>query len=316
MNLVFNELSIHGQFYDIIAFRDAIRHVMTIRKVARQFGSDVQCNRNVVNAQVTRDLTMLGAVQALNINDRRALMQWLTRHGPFWEDFRQHSQDDWLECDGEIVTDTAVGEVAYCLFYGISRGLVSVKPSSWLTSPLSVDWCKDEHVRSVDILNYWDVDELRTSLAAAPASLQSWDDLATMAHSRYPDLTFSSNSFEPLHGHPFGKGAAERLLLLLSVLHDLKNCFDERGNRSPEGHALYQNHFVGDKAWFSDSSDREKNKFEKELLFPNPANPEEFLFCTWHGKVKTPQLRIHFSWPIKAEESLYVVYVGPKITKQ
>ena len=250
MDLIFNELSMHGQFYDIIAFRDAIRHVMTVREIARQFGSDVQCNRNVVNAQVTRDLTMLGVVQALSIDDRRALMQWLTRHGPFWEDFRQHSQDDWLECNGEIVTDTAVGEAAYCLFYGISRGLVSMNPSSWLTSPLSVDWCKDEHVRSVDILNYWNADELRNSLAAAPAPLQSWNDLATTARSRYPNLTFSLNSFEPLRGHPFGRSAAERLLLRLSVLHDLKNHFDERGNRSPEGHAVYQKHFTGKKAWF------------------------------------------------------------------
>ena len=316
MNLIFNELSMHGQFYDINSFRDAIRHVMAIRTVARQFGSDVQCHRNVVNAQVTHNLTMPRAVQALSRDDRRALMQWLTRYGPFWEDFQQHGQDDWLECNGEIVTDTAVGEAAYCLFHGISRGLVSMNPSSWLTSPLSVGWRKDEHVEGVDVLNYWDAAELRTSLAAAPASLQSWDDLATAARSRYPDLTFSSNSFEPLRGHPFGKGAAERLLSLLSVLHDLKNHFDEQGKRSPEGHAVYQKHFTGDKGWFSDSSDSEKIKFKNDLLFPNPANPEEFLFCTWHGKVKSPQLRIHFSWPIRADEPLYVVYVGPKITKQ
>ena len=35
-----------------------------------------------------------------------------------------------------------------------------------------------------------------------------------------------------------------------------------------------------------------------------------------HGKVKTPQIRIHFSWPITASTPLYVVYVGYKITKK
>jgi|GEM_PF-3735307 len=28
-------------------------------------------------------------------------MQWLTRHGPFWEDVCHHTPDDWLEWDGD-----------------------------------------------------------------------------------------------------------------------------------------------------------------------------------------------------------------------
>ena len=133
---------------------------------------------------------------------------------------------------------------------------------------------------------------------------------------RCPNLTFAKDSFDPLNGHPFGKGAAEHLLLRLNVLHVMKNCFNERGERTPEGHALYQQHFTGDKAWFSDSSDTEKVQFESDLTFVHPTKAGERLFCTWHGKVKTPQLRIHFSWPIRASEPLYIVYVGPKITKR
>lgn len=79
---------------------------------------------------------------------------------------------------------------------------------------------------------------------------------------------------------------------------------------------MFQLHFTGDKAWFSDSSSTEKSDFRKELTFRHPMNAGEYLFCTWHGKVKTPQLRIHFSWPIRASDPLYVVYIGPKITKQ
>ena len=40
------------------------------------------------------------------------------------------------------------------------------------------------------------------------------------------------------------------------------------------------------------------------------------LFCPWHGKVKSPQYRIHFSWPTTATTPIYIVYVGPKLTKK
>ena len=140
--------------------------------------------------------------------------------------------------------------------------------------------------------------------------------MKTTARTRYPDLTFSPNSFEPLHGHPFYQGAAERVLLRLSVLNEIRNCFDESGTRTSEGHRLYQKHFTGDKAWFSDSSATEKNDFRNELTFPNPSIRGDSLFCPWHGKVKSPQLRIHFSWPVRDVEPLYIVYVGPKLTKR
>ena len=316
MELIFNDCSIHGQFPSLEVFRDTIGRVMTIRETARRFGRELQCHRNVVNAQVTQDLTMPQAVQALSSDKRRSLMQWLTRRGPFWEDAREHSEDDYVECNGEVVTDTAVGEAAFCLIHRIDRSLVSLDPSDWLISPLSVNWHDDAGVKSVEVLNYWDPGEVEAALESAPVQLESWNDLESVARLRCPDLTFSDDSFALLRGHPFGKGAAERLLVRLNVLHTLKNSFNEHGERTPEGHALYQKHFTGDKAWFSDSSDIEKARFESELTFSHPTNPAQRLFCTWHGKVKTPQLRIHFSWPIRANEPLYVVYVGPKITKR
>ena len=314
--MLLNDCSIHGQFSDIRSFQDAVERVMTIRKTARQFGRDLQCHRNVANAQVTHELTMPQVVNRLSRDTRSALMQWITRHGPFWEDVRQHTGDDWLEYNGKFVTETAVGEAAYCLLYGIDRGLVSMNPSSWLTSPLLIDWRDNGQAKSVDVLNYWDAIELKAVLAARPVPLESWRDLEVVARSRYPDLTFSSHSFEPLSGHPFGKGAAERLLSRLTILQDIKNCFDVHGRRTPEGHEIYRKHFTGDKAWFSDSSGTEKADFRMNLTFPHPTKPGEFLFCTWHAKVKTPQLRIHFSWPIRASEPFFIVYVGPKITKR
>lgn len=77
-----------------------------------------------MQASVTPMMTMPQAVQALKVDERRALLQWLTQHGPFWEDARNHGPGDWLEWNSCVVTDTAVGEAGWCCLNGIERGLV------------------------------------------------------------------------------------------------------------------------------------------------------------------------------------------------
>ena len=319
MELIFNELSVHGQFADLATFRAAIGRVMGMRRLMQRCGRELYCHRRVVGSEVMRGMTMPQAVQALDLNSRRALMQWLTRHGPFWEDAREHGGDDYLDCfmyEDRIVTDTAVGEAAFCTLHGLRRGLVSLIPSSWKFSPVPVELHEDDTVRSIAVRNYWDAEELDADLKEAQPPLGTWRDLEAAARSRCRDLTFSVDSFESLRGHPFHEGAADRILLRLIVLQEMRRCFDDSGERTADGHRLYQKHFTGAKAWFSDSSTSEKDDFENELTFPHPSIRGESLFCTWHGKVKWPQLRIHFSWPIRAAEPLYVVYVGPKITKR
>lgn len=319
MELLLNDLSVHGQFADLTTFRSAVDRVMTIRSVVRRYGRELYCHRNLVNSQVTQDATISQAIRGLDQNSRRALMGWLTRHGPFWEDVREHSEDEYMECPGYddcIVTDTAVGEAAYGCIHGRDRGLVSVVPSSWEFSPVHVQWHEGDDVRAAEVRNYWDAGVLETELQDLRPPLQSWLDLADIASTCCPGLAFTPDTFSPLAGHPFHPGVADRLLLRLLVLEELKECFDEHGERTPAGQRLYQKYFTGDKAWFSDSSSTEKRHFRTALTFPDPSRPGESLLCTWHGKVKTPQLRVHFSWPIRATEPVYIVYVGPKLTKR
>ena len=290
---------------------------MTMRQIARRFGREIYCHRKVAYTQVTPVLTMPKAIQALGVNERRALMQWLERQGPFWEDIRTHGPDDYFECNGSVVTDSAVGEAAYCCFQGIERHLISLIPSLWQFSPLLVTWIVDSDAgKVVEVVNHWDPEKLEVTLQAAPVPLASWKQLENVAITRYPDLTFSPDSFKHLLGHPFFQGAAERILVLLETLNSFRNCHDEHEQRNHEGQRLYQDHFTGEKAWFSDSSDSDKRDFLTELTFRHPTAEGEFLFCPWHGKVKTPQIRIHFSWPVRADQPLYIVYVGPKITKR
>jgi len=317
VDLVVNDLSLHGQYAELEAFRDAMRRIMRIRAIARRHMRALYCHRGFVNRQVTPQMAMPGAVKALPREEKRALMSWLTQGGPFWDDEREHDGGDWYECAGEIVTDTGVGEAAHCVLHGIDRGLVSLDPSDFTHDPVSVERVLGEGDRvPVDVRNYWEPAAVEASLSAAPRALASWAALSELAFARFEHLRFAQNAFEPLGAQPFKQGVAERILARLEVLQQLKQCFDANGERTGEGHALYQQHFTGDKAWFSDESDANKADFAAELTFPNPDSPGETLFCSWHGKVKTPQYRIHFSWPVTAASSLYVVYVGPKITKR
>ena len=139
---------------------------------------------------------------------------------------------------------------------------------------------------------------------------------ASICLSRFVAITFSTDTFKSLLGYPFLPGVAQRIIERLEVLEKLKNSVDSSGNRTTEGHRLYQEHFTGDKAWFSDSSDTEKRDFKSELTFKHPGKDGSSLFCTMHGKIKTPQIRIHFTLPSQTDPELYVVYIGPKITKR
>lgn len=317
MDLLVNDLSLHGQFADLDAFRESIRKVMQIRAIAQRYLRAVYCHRSLVNKQVTPLDTVPAAVRALPLEEQRALMIWLSQHGPFWDDDREHAEGDWYECGGEIVTDTALGEAAHCILHGVDRALVSLEPSDFNHDPVSVERVLgDGDRRPIDVQNYWEPKAVEAYLAAAPTPLASWAALRELAVARFEHLRIAEDAFYPLRAQPFKQGVAERILARLEILHRLKQCFDEHGSRTDEGHRLYQRHFTGDKVWFSDESAANKMTFEHTLTFPNPDMPGERIFCSWHAKVKTPQYRIHFSWPVTAASSLYVVYIGPKLTKR
>jgi hypothetical protein len=312
-----NDLSLHGQFHDFRDFGDAVRRMMEIRQEIRRFGSSLYCCRSMAQAHITAQVPMQQAVQGLSNEQRRALMQWLTQHGPHWEDVRLHIADDWIETRGEIVTDTAIGEAAFGRLNGTARDLVSFAPSDWTFTPVEATWRQEDNQSAdVSIPNHWNIASITAWLASNPEIVESWASLEAQMRRVNTRLTLADGVFKSLGGHPFVPSAAERIRVLLHTLDRFKGCFNDQGQRNAEGHALYANHFSVQKGWFSDSSEAEKNEFHAELTFPHPQRPGETLFCPWHGKVKTPQIRIHFSWHVRADEPLYVVYVGPKRTKR
>ena len=314
MELLLNDLSLHGQFPDVPAFREAIHEVMSLRQVASSYGRELHSHRNISNSQISATASLYDALQTFPQNEKRSLLQWLTRMGPFWEDTAEHGPDQWMDCGDEIVTETAVGEAAYCQSIGVGRGLVSFAPSKWEYAPVSVR-IVSEITTDVNVPNYWRAPQLETALREASPPITSWGQLEAASRSTFQRLTFSSDCFSYLNGQPFAPGPAARILIRLGVLDQLMASVDGSGQRTAHGHWLYQSHFTGDRAWFSDSSDSEKREFARQLTFTNPHPAGGSLFCTWHGKINHPPFRIHFAWPDGPGAPLYVVYVGLKITR-
>ena len=305
MDLLANDLSVHEQFHDITTFRNALSRLMAMHRAARRFGRQIYCHRALLTARPIPGVSMQHAIGRLGVEQRRDAMLWLTRAGPFWDDVRQHGADDYLAFRDDVVTDTAVGEAAFRTFHGTRCGLVSVSPSDWDFTPVEVIWRREAeglNDRRTSLENWRDAETLGSGLRDLAPSIQSWEELRKASTTRFDSLTFAVNSFAPLEGIPFSKSAADRYLFLFGILDRLARTYDAAGKRTAEGHRIYKDHFTGETALFSDSSDSEKARFHRELTFSHPDEPDNTLFCTWHGKIRHMTLRLHFSWPIKWQE--------------
>lgn len=313
MDLLLNDLSLHEQFTNILTFRNAIHRVMQMRGLATSYGREVYAHRNISNRFVNPQKSLYQSLQELPREEKLATFRWLAQYGPFWEDVALHESDIYMDYGDEIVTDTAVGEAAFCNLVGIRRGLVSFAPSDWKSSPLVVR-IESESVNVVSVPNFWDIPQLRAALQELEPPVASWDQMERVARRTFRRLFFSRECFIPLSGQPFAPGVAERILMRLRVLDELVDSVDEGGHRTEKGHQIYQDHFTGERAWFTDSSESEKQQFEEKLTFVDSQGNR--LFCTWHGKVNNPKMRIHFAWPVPPGEPAFIAYIGLKITRR
>lgn len=316
MELFANELSVDGQFRDAASFQSALSRLLSVRQVAREFDREVRCHRGFAQITPIPGISFRQAVRGMDRDRVRTVMQWLDRSGPFWDEERRHGEDVWLWSGEELVTGTAVGEAAYRVREGEECGLVSARPGNWDFSPVPVTFGDANgagEMRRAEIENWREEAELRQRLEMSRPPVASWNAVKEEAIRRFSALRFSEGCFDRLYGIPFNRSAAHSMLRLLLVLHRLA-VEVQNGSRTAEGNRKYQQFFTGKTALFSDSSKREKSKFRNELTFPHPDGPRSTLFCPWHGKERHLLLRVHFSWPIRAGEPVYVVYVGRKLT--
>lgn len=317
LEIFLNNQSLHGQFHSRSSFRAALDGLMALRRVAKEFQRDIHCDGKILSREVSRDIPLQKAISWLSLDQRRAAMQWWTRAGPFWDTDRQHDANDWFECRGKIVTDDPLGEAAFLKTLRLECDMVSFIPSDWTISPLKVRWERDEGwFEDLCLLNFWKEADLRERLRNEAPPISSWGQLQEMSERHFVNLTLGPKCFDALRGLPFSNAAATRIRALLNILDQFAVAFEPDGRRSVDGLRMYQEYFTGDRGLFSDSSDTEKRRYGGALQFRHPDKPDGTIPCTWHAKVSPMTLRIHFSWPVRANDPLYVMYIGQKITRR
>ena len=291
--------------------------MMTMRSVAQRYGFVVSCSSTMLNRQPLWDLDLLHVLNRIPEAVKKSVLFWLTRQGPFWEAQQAHSESEWFECRGSLITGTGLGEAAFRTMSGTFCGVLSFSPSEWEDPFIQFVWKRgsdgSEQI-SGSIANWYTAAALESSLKRIGPDIESWSEFRDVSTLRYPTLKFSKNCFDGMKGIPFVKRSADHILNLLDVLDQLARGFGDDGTRTPESQRIYDNYFTGDHAWFSDSSDSEKNRFRDRLTFTDPRHPDREMIFGWHGKERRSLIRLHFSWPIRHRESVAIVYVGRKLT--
>ena len=317
-----NDLSLDGQFATLDDFRDAIGPLLSLRMKEPYLRQHLYCSRTLSQRWVTYDHTFQQAVCVMADKDfKRLVLSWITKNGPFWDDERCYNPDDYFEFQTIDVTDQGLGEVARRCVAGMNAGTYSFTASrfDFEKSPLQVQQgLAEEPIGWLDIPNVWNIDGLKQEIENVRPEVQNWNETIDYVLHNYPGIVLSKKHIvAQLNPYPFSQYVATRIFELLRVLNTIVEETNDDGGLSDKGIQVLDNHFVGDKAWFTDESPTNKNQYQKELKFPDPEAPENQLFCSWHGKIKTPQFRIHFEWSRPpGQKKIKVVYIGPKITKQ
>lgn len=315
-----NDLSLDGQFPNPQAFRTALEPLLQVRNRNQFLRNRLYCSRSIYKCQVTATADLREAVFAAgDKNFTRLVLEWVTKSGPFWDDDREPNEDDYFLFEMHDVTDQGLGEAARRRLVGTNANVFSFGDNSFRfqTSPLTVtQGLPDLPLNSIDIGNYWTINQLETA-SETLVTYGAWSDVLTEINRRFSDLIFVNSAGDALLPIPFSQQVTKRILELLHVLNRLVMESDEKGRLSQAGIEMHENHFVGKEAWFTDESASNKNKFRQQMTFCDPDDPATKIFCPWHGKIKTPQIRIHFQWPRPAgQRQIKIVYIGPKITKE
>ena len=322
MSLFLNELSLEGQFSTSQAFLVALDVIMQAREEAEKHQCKVYCCDALRSARVTQTSSFSEEVKHLgNKTQKTDIIRWFERTN--WTMEPQHTPNHYFAYNDNLVTDTSIAEAAFRFERGENSSLLSFAPSPFHQASVEVIWHRDsENQKPISLPNVFYMEGVTALLhqwseAKRNHPLTTWGQLIEWGRQYCPHLMFAEYILEPLRGIPFYPSVAQQAQKRFEVLESLVSAVDSSGRRTAQGHALYQEYFTGDRAWFTPESNSNKQKFAKELTFPHPAKLGETLFCSWHGKISQETFRIHFHWPLSSPtELLYIVYIGPKITKK
>lgn len=312
-----NDLSLASQYPTTEAFIKDLKQLLLLRDRLPLLASRLFCSRTICYRSVSPNHNFQQAV--LSSGDRylrQLVLNWLTKAGPFWEDLRQTAADDYFECHAADVTDLGLGEAARRRLSGALATSISFPGAGFDYSPLPViQGLPEEPISTIELENQWKWEDVQRAVETAMPPITNWEQMLTEARRRFDYLDLVTGCDAPLKPEPFSHYVVERVFELLQVLNEYASCMAETGAPNKRTNELMAQHFSGEKSWFSDESTSNKRDFKEKLEFRDPAQPDSKVSCPWHGKIKTPQYRIHFEWPPIPRKKLRVFYIGPKITK-
>lgn len=318
MEVILNDLSLEAYGSSPPSLINDLLDLVQFNTQAKKFGGSIKSHRNVRNTFILGNKSLIDVIGLFTSRDQRQkILTWIDRSGPFWCESREENSDDYFEFNGLDVTDRGLGECA--------RKQIINKPvasySLGQKKEFRVNSLCVQHGLSEDILglykikNYCDFESLRAQLHSLLPRPRNWEDLISYAKAHFESLVFSDDLLSQIQAQPFSSCVSERFFELCNALEKIIKSRDDKNQFSSLTHELIEQHFHGDKAWFSDESPNDKRDFENQLQFKNCYSGEKEIF-TFHGKIKTPQIRIYFDWPLVPEmEQIQIVYFGPKITK-
>ncbi len=318
MSCLINDLSLARQYSCDADFLKDVAELLRLRQQLAIIHDNLYCSRNLGNASVTAQRTFAQIAMAADKNLQQQILLWINRKGPFWDEQRSFHANDYFELGGIDVTDLGVGEAARRTLLGSNSSTWSFPKGGFDTSPLSVQHgLSQAPLGQIELPNFWQIQQLKQGILATLPRPNNWQEVLLAVKARFPNLVFSDEILLRLQPEPFSEYVTERIFELLGVLQAFLEARHPDGSYSERNNELIAQHFSGGKAWFTDESASNKRNCKSVLTWTDPENAALKIFAPWHGKIKTPQFRIHFSpWPLSPQDKkLKVLYIGPKLTK-
>ena len=307
-----NDLSLHGQFSNSEDAKAALEAILSLRSRRSDLSSRLFCSRSLGKRHLTPTQTLQEFAQSHpDRNFRSSLIRWIAGQGPFWSDDRApvENDDDLFYLRTTEVTEQGLGEASRRMLLTIPAASFSVEGSDpELEKGLLtvVHGLLEQPLGLVEVPNCYGPSVLETN---TPVDITSWQGMLNLAATK-KYLLLSNSIALALKPKPFSPSLADRVLLLLDILSSLAEETDSTGGLTAKGIEIYEKHFVGKHAWFSDEAEN------KLFWFEDPSGGEK-IYCSWHGKTKQGgQTRIHFQWPRPANQrEIKIGYIGTKLTK-
>lgn len=273
------------------------------------------CIRTMPDTPVRKGLLLRDVGQRLPKDQQRLFFSWADKQGPFIDDDQQPADlDRFLFGEKEVeVTKGGLGEAARRILSSQTAGVLSPvedTASRFAADPLVVIHRPRGDVRGqVLVQNFLDGKALAEAIQDDEPSPTNWTDALSQAERRFDRLWIGDHCSKSLSKVTFRPRQNSRMSELFDVLQKLMEEMDDNGRLSTSGQELYNKHFVGKRAWFSDESESNKQHPER-YTFPGPDGSGR-ITCFWHGKIRSDELRMHFEWPpANPVGRLRIAYIG------